>query len=180
MLVAKKEKVWAFFIFLYSCDSAPPCGLLGSVSIIVNYFSEKFSKRLKHRPSVLHFLFSVTYLQIKSLQCFQWAKQSILWFVKSLPLLPPAQSPNIPNIEIIYKMSYCNVNILFCPGAHLAQDRGKLEAKIEVLTNEIDTLKKQKEQDSDTIKIKNKILDDQTETIRRLKEVSAISDNLCA
>ncbi|NWV10348.1 LRCC1 protein, partial [Ptilonorhynchus violaceus] len=55
-------------------------------------------------------------------------------------------------------------------GAHLAQDRGKLEAKIEVLTNEIDTLKKQKEHDSDTIKIKNKILDDQTETIRRLKE----------
>uniref|UniRef100_A0A8C3XGS4 Leucine-rich repeat and coiled-coil domain-containing protein 1 n=1 Tax=Cyanoderma ruficeps TaxID=181631 RepID=A0A8C3XGS4_9PASS len=55
-------------------------------------------------------------------------------------------------------------------GAHLAQDRGKLEAKIEVLTNEIDTLKKQKEQDSDTIKIKTKIVDDQTETIRRLKE----------
>ncbi|NXD32861.1 LRCC1 protein, partial [Copsychus sechellarum] len=55
-------------------------------------------------------------------------------------------------------------------GAHLAQDRGKLEAKIEVLTNEINTLKKQKEQDSDTIKIKNKIVDDQTETIRRLKE----------
>ncbi|NWI47027.1 LRCC1 protein, partial [Picathartes gymnocephalus] len=55
-------------------------------------------------------------------------------------------------------------------GAHLAQDRGKLEAKIEVLTNEMDTLKKQKEQDSDTIKIKNKIVDDQTETIRRLKE----------
>ncbi|XP_054023335.1 leucine-rich repeat and coiled-coil domain-containing protein 1 [Dryobates pubescens] len=55
-------------------------------------------------------------------------------------------------------------------GAHLAQDRGKLEAKIEVLTNEIEVLKKQKEQDSDTIKIKNKIMDDQTETIRRLKE----------
>ncbi|NWT50121.1 LRCC1 protein, partial [Erythrocercus mccallii] len=55
-------------------------------------------------------------------------------------------------------------------GAHLAHDRGKLEAKIEVLTNEIDMLKKQKEQDSDTIKIKNKIVDDQTETIRRLKE----------
>ncbi|NXD86198.1 LRCC1 protein, partial [Halcyon senegalensis] len=55
-------------------------------------------------------------------------------------------------------------------GAHLAQDRGKLEAKIEVLMNEIEMLKNQKEQDSDTIKIKNKIVDDQTETIRRLKE----------
>lgn len=41
-------------------------------------------------------------------------------------------------------------------------------------------LKKQKEQDSDTIKIKNKIMDDQTETIRRLKEVSGMSDNLYA
>ncbi|NXJ71440.1 LRCC1 protein, partial [Rostratula benghalensis] len=55
-------------------------------------------------------------------------------------------------------------------GAHLAQERGKLEAKIEVLTSEIEMLKKQKEQDTDTIKIKNKIVDDQTETIRRLKE----------
>ncbi|NXL64300.1 LRCC1 protein, partial [Chordeiles acutipennis] len=55
-------------------------------------------------------------------------------------------------------------------GAHLAQDRGKLEAKIEALTNEIEMLKKQREQDNDTIKIKNKIVDDQTETIRRLKE----------
>ncbi|NXI41252.1 LRCC1 protein, partial [Galbula dea] len=55
-------------------------------------------------------------------------------------------------------------------GAHLAQDRGKLEAKIEVLVNEIEVLKTQKEQDSDTIRIKNKIVDDQTETIRRLKE----------
>ncbi|NXL95373.1 LRCC1 protein, partial [Alectura lathami] len=55
-------------------------------------------------------------------------------------------------------------------GAHLSQDRGKLEAKIEVLTNEIETLKKQKEQDSDAIRIKNKIVEDQTETIRRLKE----------
>lgn len=72
------------------------------------------------------------------------------------------------------------MNILFCLGAHLAQDRGKLEAKIEVLMNEIETLKKQKEQDSDTIKIKNKIVDDQTETIRRLKEVSAVSDDMCA
>ncbi|XP_040521089.1 leucine-rich repeat and coiled-coil domain-containing protein 1 isoform X2 [Gallus gallus] len=55
-------------------------------------------------------------------------------------------------------------------GAHLSQDRGKLEAKIEVLTNEVEILKKQREQDGDAIRIKNKIVDDQTETIRRLKE----------
>ncbi|XP_072185185.1 leucine-rich repeat and coiled-coil domain-containing protein 1 isoform X2 [Excalfactoria chinensis] len=55
-------------------------------------------------------------------------------------------------------------------GAHLSQDRGKLEAKIEVLTSEVEILKKQRDQDSDAIRIKNKIVDDQTETIRRLKE----------
>ncbi|NXY86438.1 LRCC1 protein, partial [Alcedo cyanopectus] len=61
-------------------------------------------------------------------------------------------------------------------GANLAQDRGKLEAKIEVLMTELEELKKQKKQDSDTIKIKNKIMDDQTETIRRLKVGSQEKD----
>lgn len=60
------------------------------------------------------------------------------------------------------------------PGASLAQDRGKLEAKIEVLTNEIEGLRKKNERDSDTLKIKTKIIEDQTETIRKLKEVSGI------
>ncbi|KYO48342.1 leucine-rich repeat and coiled-coil domain-containing protein 1 isoform X1 [Alligator mississippiensis] len=55
-------------------------------------------------------------------------------------------------------------------GASLAQDRGKLEAKIEVLTNEIEGLRKKNERDSDTLKIKTKIIEDQTETIRKLKE----------
>ncbi|XP_054841621.1 leucine-rich repeat and coiled-coil domain-containing protein 1 isoform X1 [Eublepharis macularius] len=54
-------------------------------------------------------------------------------------------------------------------GASLAQDRGKLEAKIEVLTNEIETQKKQNERNSDSLKIKSKIVEDQTETIRKLK-----------
>ncbi|XP_006010308.1 leucine-rich repeat and coiled-coil domain-containing protein 1 isoform X2 [Latimeria chalumnae] len=55
-------------------------------------------------------------------------------------------------------------------GASLAQDRGRLEAKIEVLTAELESLKKQCERDSDALKIKAKIVDDQTETIRKLKE----------
>ncbi|XP_025056028.1 leucine-rich repeat and coiled-coil domain-containing protein 1-like [Alligator sinensis] len=55
-------------------------------------------------------------------------------------------------------------------GASLAQDRGKLEAKIEVLTNEIEGLRKKNERDSDALKIKTKIIEDQTETIRKLKE----------
>ncbi|XP_062381725.1 leucine-rich repeat and coiled-coil domain-containing protein 1 [Sardina pilchardus] len=55
-------------------------------------------------------------------------------------------------------------------GASLAQDRGRLEAKIEVLSSELETQKKQNERDSDALKIKAKIVDDQTETIRKLKE----------
>ncbi|MBN3283072.1 LRCC1 protein, partial [Polyodon spathula] len=55
-------------------------------------------------------------------------------------------------------------------GASLAQDRGRLEARIDVLTTEIETIKKQNERDVDALKIKAKIVDDQTETIRKLKE----------
>ncbi|KAK3546336.1 hypothetical protein QTP70_025668 [Hemibagrus guttatus] len=55
-------------------------------------------------------------------------------------------------------------------GASLAQDRGRLEAKIEVLTTELETQKKQNQRDNDSLKIKMKIVDDQTETIRKLKE----------
>uniref|UniRef100_A0AAR2KI04 Leucine-rich repeat and coiled-coil domain-containing protein 1 n=1 Tax=Pygocentrus nattereri TaxID=42514 RepID=A0AAR2KI04_PYGNA len=55
-------------------------------------------------------------------------------------------------------------------GASLAQDRGRLEVKIEVLTTELETQKKQNEKDNDALRIKAKIVDDQTETIRKLKE----------
>ncbi|XP_036453284.1 leucine-rich repeat and coiled-coil domain-containing protein 1 isoform X2 [Colossoma macropomum] len=55
-------------------------------------------------------------------------------------------------------------------GASLAQDRGRLEAKIEVLTTELETQKKLNEKDNDSLRIKAKIVDDQTETIRKLKE----------
>ncbi|KAM9308406.1 leucine-rich repeat and coiled-coil domain-containing protein 1 [Gastrophryne carolinensis] len=55
-------------------------------------------------------------------------------------------------------------------GVSLAQDRGRLEAKIEVLSTEIEALKKQNERDNDALKIKTKMVDDQTETIRKLKE----------
>lgn len=62
-------------------------------------------------------------------------------------------------------------------GASLAQDRGRLEAKIEVLSSELETQKKLNERDSDTLKIKAKIVDDQTETIRKLKEVKMWHQN---
>ncbi|KAM8850653.1 leucine-rich repeat and coiled-coil domain-containing protein 1 [Spinachia spinachia] len=55
-------------------------------------------------------------------------------------------------------------------GASLSQDRGRLEARIEVLGAELESQKKQNDRDNDALKIKSKIIDDQTETIRRLKE----------
>ncbi|XP_015744327.1 leucine-rich repeat and coiled-coil domain-containing protein 1 [Python bivittatus] len=61
-------------------------------------------------------------------------------------------------------------------GASLAQDRGKLEAKIEVLISEIEASKKQNESINDALKIKTKIVEDQTETIRKLKEASQERD----
>lgn len=61
-------------------------------------------------------------------------------------------------------------------GASLAQDRGRLEARIEVLSAELETQKKQNERDNDALKIKAKIIDDQTETIRKLKEVEGHLD----
>ncbi|XP_031418909.1 leucine-rich repeat and coiled-coil domain-containing protein 1 [Clupea harengus] len=61
-------------------------------------------------------------------------------------------------------------------GASLAQDRGRLEAKIEVLSSELETQKKQNERDSDGLRIKAKIVDDQTDTIRKLKEAQQERD----
>ncbi|XP_073856135.1 leucine-rich repeat and coiled-coil domain-containing protein 1 isoform X7 [Macaca fascicularis] len=55
-------------------------------------------------------------------------------------------------------------------GSSLAQNRGKLEAQIESLSRENECLRKTNESDSDTLKIKCKIIDDQTETIRKLKD----------
>ena len=55
-------------------------------------------------------------------------------------------------------------------GASLAQDRGRMEAKIETQNMEIMSLKKQLERDADVVRIKTKMIEDQTETIRKLKE----------
>ncbi|XP_029421237.1 leucine-rich repeat and coiled-coil domain-containing protein 1 isoform X3 [Nannospalax galili] len=55
-------------------------------------------------------------------------------------------------------------------GSSLAQNRGKLEAQIEHLCRENESLTKAHESDSDTLRIKSKIIEDQTETIRKLKD----------
>ncbi|XP_061587172.1 leucine-rich repeat and coiled-coil domain-containing protein 1 [Cololabis saira] len=62
-------------------------------------------------------------------------------------------------------------------GASLSQDRGRLEARIEVLTTELEAQRKQRDRDHDALKIKAKIVDDQTETIRKLKESTQERDN---
>ncbi|XP_051028727.1 leucine-rich repeat and coiled-coil domain-containing protein 1 isoform X2 [Acomys russatus] len=55
-------------------------------------------------------------------------------------------------------------------GSSLAQSRGKLEAQIESLCRENESLRKTHESDCDALRIKSKIIDDQTETIRKLKD----------
>uniref|UniRef100_A0A8C0WH17 Leucine-rich repeat and coiled-coil domain-containing protein 1 n=1 Tax=Castor canadensis TaxID=51338 RepID=A0A8C0WH17_CASCN len=49
-------------------------------------------------------------------------------------------------------------------GSSLAQNRGKLEAQIESLCRENESLKKATENDKDTLRVKSKIMEDQTET----------------
>nr|XP_039261958.1 leucine-rich repeat and coiled-coil domain-containing protein 1-like isoform X2 [Styela clava] len=61
-------------------------------------------------------------------------------------------------------------------GASLAQDRGRLESKIESLMQEILSMRKQNERDLDALKIKTKIVDDQTDTIHNMKEALVEKD----
>ena len=56
-------------------------------------------------------------------------------------------------------------------GSSLAQDRGRLEAKIESLNSETITFKRQLDIEADSVRIKTKMIEDQTDTIRKLKEV---------
>ena len=56
-------------------------------------------------------------------------------------------------------------------GASLAQDRGRLESRIEALRSELSEAQKRSERDADALRIKSKVVDDQTETIRKLKDV---------
>uniref|UniRef100_A0A8C9BSU6 Leucine-rich repeat and coiled-coil domain-containing protein 1 n=1 Tax=Phocoena sinus TaxID=42100 RepID=A0A8C9BSU6_PHOSS len=55
-------------------------------------------------------------------------------------------------------------------GSSLAQNHGRLEAQIESLCRENESLRKASERDNDTLRIKCKIVEDQTETIGKLKK----------
>ena len=50
--------------------------------------------------------------------------------------------------------------------------QGSLEARIEALEGEGVSLRKQLERENDALKIKTKVIDDQTDTIKKLKDVS--------
>lgn len=63
-------------------------------------------------------------------------------------------------------------------GSQLAQDRGRMEAQIQTFQTEISTLKKQLERESDTIRIKTKVIEDQVETIRKLKDGLSEKDDI--
>ncbi|XP_031569336.1 leucine-rich repeat and coiled-coil domain-containing protein 1-like [Actinia tenebrosa] len=62
-------------------------------------------------------------------------------------------------------------------GASLAQDRGRLESRIEALSAELSQMKKQSQSDNDTIRIKSKMIEDQTDSIRKLKQTVSDLDN---
>lgn len=59
---------------------------------------------------------------------------------------------------------------LIYQGSPLSQSRGKLEAQLESLCRENESLRKTHESDCDALRIKSKIIEDQTETIRKLKD----------
>jgi len=61
-------------------------------------------------------------------------------------------------------------NELAQQGATLAQDRGRLESRIEGLQSELSEARKKSDRDLDALRIKTKVVDDQTETIRKLKD----------
>jgi len=62
-------------------------------------------------------------------------------------------------------------------GASLAQDRGRMEARIEALTAEVSELKKECQSANETISIKSKVIEDQTDSIRKLKQKLAVQDS---
>lgn len=55
-------------------------------------------------------------------------------------------------------------------GASLAQERGRLDAQLESQSKEISLLQNQLKDGNDSLKIKCKLIEDQTETIRKMKQ----------
>ena len=58
-------------------------------------------------------------------------------------------------------------------GASLAQERGRLEVQLEALTKEASSLRQELQKVRDALRIKEKQLEDQADTIQRLKKDAA-------
>lgn len=81
---------------------------------------------------------------------------------------------DIHRIQILQGLLKFVIHDVYFSGSSLALNRGKLEAQIESLCKENESLRKANERDNDALKIKCKIIEDQTETIGKLKVVSLI------
>lgn len=58
-------------------------------------------------------------------------------------------------------------------GASLAQERGRLESQLESLTQEITSLRQQLEKGRDAVRVKEKQVEDQVQSIQQLKRALA-------
>lgn len=81
---------------------------------------------------------------------------------------------DVHKIQIFQGLLKFVTDDVYFSGSSLALDRGKLEAQIESLYRENESLRKKNECDNDALRIKCKIIEDQTETIGKLKAVSLI------
>lgn len=61
-------------------------------------------------------------------------------------------------------------------GAELAQDRGRMEAQIEALSNETTSLRDDLQHARDSVRIKEKVISDQQATISQLRETLAVRE----
>ena len=80
-------------------------------------------------------------------------------------------------IHVCSNLSHTHTRTHTHTGASLAQDRGRMEAQVEALTQDLKALREQSQNDRDTLRIKEKLLEDQADTIRHLKQTVAARDH---
>ena len=61
-------------------------------------------------------------------------------------------------------------------GASLAQERGRMEAQVEALSQEVKDLREQTQRERDTIRIKEKLMEDQNKSIQELRQAAAAKE----
>lgn len=61
-------------------------------------------------------------------------------------------------------------------GASLAQERGRMEAQVEALSQEVKDLREQTQRERDTLRIKEKLMEDQNKSIQELRQAAAAKE----